>query len=302
MVQQIEKRADAAASLAHRLRLLQIDLAEQDEKTRGGHLADEIDRALNQLAPSERSQFLKSLAAHFPTWDAEVDAGERKADRSAFDERELNDPAFLVNRLIQVAAGLSEEQRDAIIAQLKKADLVAPGRPEWPKEAAREARTRLSLSPNDIIDPLRALESLSILAEFVCSLDQLVWNSWREIAPTAAVQRTASLRKRLGQFVSAKPDVPRPEVEHDVNKLRQMTASLIAALPQSWRAAVERFRPLWPDQVQAAAGSTTFGAEARYWRKYVELTRGMDPATVEDDIRKAIAEHAEALMHGAAKK
>jgi hypothetical protein len=303
MVQQIENRAGAAAALANRLRLLQIDLSEQDQTARGGHLADEIDRVLNQIAPSERASFLRELSAHFPTWDSEVDAGQRSAERSAFDERELNDPTFLVTRLIQVAGKLPEQERQAIIAQLHKADLVASGRPAWPEAAAREVRTRLGLPASAPIDPLRVLESLSILADFVCGLDQLIWSAWREIAPTAAIQRNTSLKRRLGQFVCAAADAPRPEVEHDVNKLRQLTASLVAAIPQSWRAAIDRFRPLWPDQIQAVAGTATFGGtEARCWRKYVELTRGMDPAAVEDEIRKTIADYAEALMHGAAKK
>ena len=300
MVQQADSRTSAIASLASRLRLLQIDLVDHDEGARNSHLGDEIDRALAKVAPAERRAFLDELTAHFPTWDSEVGAGRRDSDRSEFDQRELDDSTFLVNRLIAVSSTLTPDQRQTIVRQLQTANLVANGAPQWPDSAARDLRKRLALAADEPIDPQRLLQAVSILAELVCSLDQLVWNSWRTIAPTTTVRRPESLRQRLGRFVSSGETV-RAEIEHDVNKLRQLTASLVAALPQSWRIAVDRLRGILPEQVRSVAGGGAFGAEARYWRKYVELTRDMDPTAVEDEIRKGIAEYAEGLMHGAAK-
>jgi hypothetical protein len=39
-------------------------------------------------------------------------------------------------------------------------------------------------------------------------------------------------------------------------------------------------------------------ADARYWRKYVDLATAQDPAVVEQEIRKAIADYAEQVIRG----
>jgi len=45
-------------------------------------------------------------------------------------------------------------------------------------------------------------------------------------------------------------------------------------------------------------GSSMIGAEARYWRKYVELATAQDPIVVEQEIRKAIADYCEQVIRG----
>src|SRR3712207_1751961 len=100
-------KADRVAAVASRLRLVQIDFADQGEQVRREYLSDEIERALADLVPADRLAFLQELQGRFPTWDANVETDARPpaaaaaAGRPSFDEKELRDPSFLVTRLIE---------------------------------------------------------------------------------------------------------------------------------------------------------------------------------------------------------
>ncbi|HEY2586624.1 MAG TPA: hypothetical protein VGI81_12745 [Tepidisphaeraceae bacterium] len=299
--QQHAPDGDRVTAVANRLRLLQMDFADQSEADRRGYLAEELGRTLASLPPSERKAFLEQLGARFPTWDENVRIESRPATaaRPAFDEKELNDASFLVTRLIAVAQGLPPEQRAAVTARLREARLAPAGAgPSWPEAQANDLRAKLKASPADPIDPTRVLELLAQLAEVICSLDQVVWNTWRVISPQGNVKRPAVLQNTLARFISGDQDVPRGQVAHDVGKLRQLIAALIGAVSQTGRFAIQHFKGLAPDEIKVLVGTSGFGLEGRYWRKYVELAGQMDQGAVQDAIRQAIAEYAEALIRG----
>ena len=46
---------------ANRLRLIQVDFADENEQTRRDYLCEEIERALKTVLPDERSEFLQRL-------------------------------------------------------------------------------------------------------------------------------------------------------------------------------------------------------------------------------------------------
>jgi hypothetical protein len=301
--QQHAPDGDRVTAVANRLRLLQMDFADQSEADRRGYLAEELGRTLASLPPSERKAFLEQLDARFPTWDENVRLESRPAAavRPAFDEKELNDASFLVTRLIAVAHGLPPEQRAAVITRLREAGLAGAtggAAPSWPEAQANDLRTKLKANPADPIDPTRVLELLTQLAEVVCSLDQVVWNTWRVISPQGNVKRPAVLQNTMARFVAGDQDVPRGQVAQDVGKLRQLIAALIGAVSQTGRFAIQHFKGLAPDEIKVLVGTSGFGLEGRYWRKYVELAGEMDQGAVQDAIRQAIAEYAEALIRG----
>jgi hypothetical protein len=301
MSEQHATNGDRVAAVANRLRLLQIDFADQSEADRRGYLGEELSRALAALAPSERKQFLEELQSRFPTWDTNVrlDSGPA-VSRPTFDEKELNDASFLVTRLISVAQGLSPERKAAVVDRLKEAGLAGSSGagPTWPEAQANDLRAKLQMTGRENLDPLRVLELLTQLVEVTCSLDQVVWNTWRVMSPQGTVKRPAVLQKTMARFIAGDQDVPRGQVSQDVGKLRQLIAALIGAVSQTGRFAMQHFKSFWPDEIKVLVGTSGFGLESRYWRKYAELAGTMDVGAVQDAIRQAIAEYAEALIRG----
>src|ERR1035437_6558372 len=61
------------AATVNRLRLIQVDFADQPADTRENYLADEVDHALAKLLPDQRAPFVTELKERFPTWDRQVD-------------------------------------------------------------------------------------------------------------------------------------------------------------------------------------------------------------------------------------
>jgi hypothetical protein len=301
MADQHATDGDRVAAVANRLRLLQIDFADQSESDRRGYLGEELGRTLAGLPPSERKQFLEELQSRFPTWDTNVRLdGKSPAAQPAFDQKELNDASFLVTRLIAVAQTLPPERKAAITDRLKEAGLggALGAGPAWPEAQANDLRAKLQMTGHEPLDPVRVLELLSQLAEVACSLDQVVWNTWRVMSPQGTIKRPAVLQKTMARFIAGDQDVPRGQVSQDVGKLRQLIAALIGAVSQTGRFAMQHFKSFWPDEIKVLVGTSGFGLEGRYWRKYVELAGTVDSNAVQDAIRQAIAEYAEALIKG----
>jgi hypothetical protein len=151
-------------------------------------------------------------------------------------------------------------------------------------------------------DPDRVAGLASILAEFVLPLYQLTWATWRTIAPNSPIRRTGNLQRTLAGFVSG--EVSREQLAAELQRLRQMTASLVAAIGQvshhMTNNYLSRFQPGEIEQVIAAEGGGGLfkGLAARCWEKYLELSTMLDKNAVDAEIRRAIGEHVEQLMKG----
>ena len=199
------------ASVANRLRLIQADFADEPESTRKDYIADEIKRAMASLVPAERAAFLDALSKEFPTWDnrVEISPSAPAPATSATDLKELKDPGFLIQRLLDIAPQLSVLQRDAIIAKLRDAGLTTAGTAQWPADALSQTRPKLQMAETDNPDATNILELLAILVEFANSLDQLIWTTWKTISPKSQVRRPMNLVKSIGRFASAQKDTPR---------------------------------------------------------------------------------------------
>lgn len=289
---------------ANRLRLVQTDLAEEQPDVRQQYLADEVERALAQVVPTERPAFLAALQDWFPTWDR-IDLerkGEQGMGQSATDERDLKDAGFLVERLADLAPSLSEEQRRSVAGRLRDAGLSVEGRLAWPEQAAEKLRTHLKMTDGPEIDPLRAMELLQMQVDFCLSLDQLLWSTWKAIAPRSEIRGAGELKKCITPFLQGDQDVPRGEVMMHMEKLRQLTASVISSVSQTGRQfAQSHYARFNPDAIEDSAKLEKKALESigvAAWRKYREIVGTTDQATIEREIMQLIAEYAEKLMKG----
>jgi len=302
------------AATANRLRLVQIDFAEENAEMRRKFLSEEIERALSAIVPGERRAFLEELMTRFPTWDPGVELmspEEETAVWSRTDEQELQDPSFLVTRLIDLVSTLSQEEKQAVIERLREAGLAPEVRQDWPDEAAKALRAELKSSDEETIDVTRLLKLAALIAQFVRSLDQLAWETWKTMAPRSTIRRPAHLRSTMRRFVADDPDVTDDQLSQDLDRLRRLLASLISALGQAGRQIAAGYpKRLSPSEIELLVKTEAGGLwksliqkspEAKCWEKYVELSGQITEASLEREIVEAIVNSAEQLMKRSAR-
>jgi len=308
VAKQPEDRARLVAAAANRLRLIQIDFADEAPEVRRGYLAEAVEGALAQVSPEQREAFLKELMARFPTWDPNVVVAAPRQEapaQSRTDERELHDPSFLVSRLVDMAAQLTAEQRQAILRRLTEAGLVPPPHVALPEEPVRRLREVLGLRPDASLDTARLVVLLADLADFVCSLDPLVWRTWGKLAPRSKFQSIAALRLGLSRYVVSDSTVTDAQAQEELLKLRHLIAAVVVAVSQAGKIAatdvvMSFMAPLAPakiqDLVRFEKGSIFVAEEVKCWRKYKDLAGRLTDVAVEGAINEKIQRFVEELM------
>jgi DNA primase len=300
-----DKTVQLVAATSNRLRLVQVDFADQGPDVRREYLSEEIERALSAVVPDQRQPFLAALMEQFPSWDARVELQLRKDDtteRSLTDARELQDPNFLVARLIDCAAKLGGGERKVLVERLKEAGLASITEGAWPAEAEAALRQELRL-PGEHVDPARTLQLVGMASDFALRLDQLVWGAWQKVSPKSTVRRDKPLQQTLKAFITGSQDVPRGQVATDLEKLRQLIASLISSVGQAGRQFASRHLARFsPSEIEALAsmegGGFLVSKDVKCWKKYKELADAMTEVAIENEITETIANYAENLMKG----
>jgi len=293
------------AATGNRLRLIQIDFADESPETRRGYLSEEIERALDQVVPDQRHGFLADLLERFPTWDPNIELGrieEQVVSRSEFDERELQDASFLVTRLTALAPSLSDAERQAVTERLREAGLAPRSEGGWPEEGVQHIRETLQVAREEELAPERVLELLAVVADFAASLDQLVWRAWQRLAPKSTFRSTTPLRTIFNKFATGDQGTPRGQLVHDIRKLRQLVAALVSAAGMSGQFATRYVARFAPGEIETLVGMEGGGffvaKEVKCWRRFAEMAKEISDAAVEQEIRQQVAEFAESLMRG----
>lgn len=216
-----------------------MDFADAEGETRKEYLTEEVRRALAEMVPQERRGFLEELALQFPTWDPNVEVAIRapgkEQDRGAMDVREIQDPGFLIARLGELASSLDEKERKVLLEGVRMAGLAPQGGQERPEEPAQRLRAAMQLARTAQFDPGRMLDLAAVLGELSASLDQLVWRTWKEMAPKSAIHHRGDLRRVMGRFAAGDADISRTQVSEDIEKLRKLIAAMIAAIKVAGR-------------------------------------------------------------------
>jgi len=294
------------AATVNRLRLIQVDFADQPVDVRENYLTDEVEHALAKVLPDQRGPFITELKERFPTWEGNVSVTAPSADsavQSASDAKDLQDYMFLISRLQKLAPTLTEEQRKTAIARLKEAGLAEQSTaPEWPAQPAKVLKTKLQLTDKDKLDAGKLLELAAELVTFSSSLDQLVWATWKQVAPKSDMKRPTPVQRTCAKFATGDQEVSRTQVAADVDRLRQLTAGLISAIAQAGNLFAQKHVGKFSvANIEAYADKVPgmlVGKEVKCWRQYKELATAMDVQTIEIEIQNAIAEYTETLIKG----
>ncbi len=298
------KAAEWAAGLAARLRLLQASFADDPLEVREGTLRDELEQALKTVALGQRRECMEALAMEFPVPEASKEDGAGKAKVAEATAPET--PSVLVDRLIGLTRVMSPAERESIVAQFAAAGLLPAS--NGATEISEELKGRLQkLAPGKRLDQARALRILDVLIEFAWSLDQLVWEVWKNIAPRSIIRHESGkhddFRKTLGPYLTGDLEVSTEEVKQLVNKTRKLVSGLMAAMGTVGEIHTQKFlKRLSPDAIrtQALAEPGVFESiEKKCWRKYTAVFAEMNEAAVEREILDAIKKYTEKLVLGA---
>ena len=292
------------AQLANQLRMLQVDLADDGEASRQKHLRATIERTLNEVMPTEREAILKGLLQRFPAWHNHAhvhDTGKPDAGLSEQDRQDLNNPTFLIQRLVELADAMSTEQTRRLSQQLISSGLVKDLEYVWPHESIQKVRSVFDIDPDQTIDPERLLDLVEMLSKHVGSIEKVSWTIWRSVAPRSSLLRGEVITRTLSRYLAGDPQITRHQVSQELLRLRRLKASLITALGRASKLFTSRFvKRLSPQHIQSLVPKRLFAAhqESMCWRKYKELTEDLTDTAIEKEIEQAIAHYVQSLMTG----
>src|SRR5437763_455439 len=292
-----------AARLAARLRLVQASFADDSPETRERTLREEVEQALKTVALGQRKECIEALAMEFPVPESGKQNGaDGKTGRATVPE----EPAILVERVIDLMQAMPPNERESIVAQFVAAGLLPAGNGAT-ADISEELRERLQkLAPGKHLDQARALRILDVLIEFVWSLDQLVWQVWKSIVPKSLIRheigKHSDFRKTLGPYLTGDSEVSTEQIKQLVNKTRKLVSGLMAAMGTVGEIDSQKFLDrLSPDAIrkQAEAEPGVFESiEKKCWRKYSAVFGEMNEAAMEREILDAIKKYTEKLVLG----
>ncbi len=282
---------EQAAALANRLRLIQVDFAESPAESRCQHLQDEIATTVGELDPSHRSELLDALEGYFPTWDRNVRVeAQHEHVAGEQDHHELQDPTFLVDRLVELAPELDDRQKRTMAAALIRTGLVEEGTVQWPEAALTVLRESLGLPDDAEIDPERLLEMLVMATDVLRRLDMVVKETWKHVSPRATIRNRPPIHQSITRYVTGDRRVDQTTMSSDLEFFRTLAASLVsvpAMLGKDFfglfiaKALPHRIE----DQVQ---GSLLKGRDAECWRAYRRLAGEWSEAVIDHKIREIV--------------
>jgi hypothetical protein len=301
-----DKLDNRVLETANRLRLIQVDFADQNEQTRTEYLCEEIERVLKTILPGERKEFLEKLMARFPTGNLAGQQLPAKGDGASGAKTGLDklaDTDFLVSNLLEAAPRLTDEQKRIIGERLQQGQATARVQGACPEEAVQRLKAALKLGDELDVHDDRLAELLVLLTNFACRLDPLVWNTWRALSPRSDIRKPGDLAGAMGQFVSGEPEASPEQVEKALKELQRLTAAIITAVSrvggQFARQHLTKFTPSEIEaQVRMERGSVFQSHDVKCWRKYTELADLLNEDSIDTAIRRAVVEYVQSLMRG----
>jgi len=299
-----------AAGVGTRLRMLQASFADDDAAARRDYLAEEIERNVREIPASRRKAHLEALAERFPEWGVVSGAEAEEVVEPEPAPAAGPSPATLASQLVEMAATLSEAEREDITNQLLSVGLAARvssgATTQESDEVPPELQKKLGLDASQALDRKRAIRLVAVLIDLVVTMDQVAWNVWKNLAPNSRVRRdpgpTGDLRKLAGPFITGDSEVSTAQVTQLLDKTRQLIAGLLAAVGATGEAFARqyltRFSPRSIKEAADAEPGFFIGPEQKCWRKYTELFNEVSGVTIENEIANAIVKYTEDLILG----
>jgi hypothetical protein len=291
-----------ARKLAAQLKLVQSDFAESDSEQRCVALSDAIDNHLRPIAPEQRAQYLLSLADHFPAGMSGEAYKSTPENANAIEQT----PEELVNRLVQMAPVLSKRKLQELGTLLQAAGYLEVKTTTLLDAPSEELVKRFPIEPGQMVDLQRAYRLLATMGDFIFSMDQLVWQVWRSIAPSSRIRKdvtpSGDFRVMGGRYLSGDKEVAIAQISAIIDRLRQLIAGIIAGIGPAGRGFSRKhlatFSPEAIREVASLESGFMVSIEQKCWRKYSELAKDLSEDMIQSEILEALGRYAEDLMKG----
>lgn len=302
-----------AATVNH-LRMVQISCAEDDQEKRSAYLQDILRRSVESVLPEQRRDFLGAVKNRFPSWDTtSAPASPQDADAALGEDT----PESLAARLVDFAQFLDDEEREAVATKLRSGGFgtqeaepapaaATPGDPVVLPERTQKALQHLMRElGTDRLDLTRLVKLVALLATYAGNSDQVLWNTWRTVAPRSAIRRPCDLRKNMASYVAGSKDVSGVDLKNHVDRLRRLTAAVIAATGQvGTRLSRQHLAKLAPTEIEAhvkrEGGGLLASHEYKCWNRYLKLANEISEEHIEHAVKQSVAEFTESLMRQSA--
>ena len=291
---------------ANRLRLIQVDFADESDETRTAYLCEEIEKALKSVLPDERNEFLGGLLEKFPAGSFITQAISTETtveSPPAIDESELENVEFLVRNLLEIAPTLSDDQKDFVDKSLQEAGLRPKVQQDNSIDLDQQLKQKLKVGDECSISADQIAELSAILVDFVLKLESLVWNTWRQLSPRSTVRPQGVLTEKIGRFLSSDAEIPVNQVDDDLKVLQRLIAAMTSAVSRvGGQFAKRHLARFSPSEIEALVkmepGSVFVSHDVKCWKKYKELAEMLNEDSIEMEIRKAIVDYVESLTKG----
>jgi hypothetical protein len=279
--------------------MLQTSFADDPPAARQEYMVEEIERSLKEVPDSKRPEYLAALAHRFPGPERiEVAASGPTPTPVEPAEKTAEE---LAEELLARAGELSKERKAYLTERFQDVGLAAvPNRgPNLPPEL----RGKLGLTPEQPLDEERLNKLFAALLEMVVTLDHLIWNLWKTIAPKSVVRRDTGdgFRRTVGHYVAGDREVATLQVTQMLEKTRQLLAGLLAAIgPTGETYARHHLETFAPEKIRAGveAGGFLSNVEQKCWRRYVTLAGELNGPAIEKQIVDAIVSYTEEIVLG----
>jgi hypothetical protein len=288
-----------AQEVAGRLRMLQISFADDPPAERLEYLVGEIERSLKDVVDGRKAEYLHELGRRFP-------GPERIGETPAVPlpvEPVKKTAEELAEELLARAAELTKEAKSRLAGRFEAVGLTAM--PDRGLNLPPELRGKLGLSPDQPLDQERLNKLLAALFEMVVTLDNLIWNLWKTIAPKSPVRREHgdNFRRTVGRYLAGDREVATLQISQMLDKTRQVLTGLLSAIgPVGETYARHHLETFAPEKIRTAveAGSSGFlsNLEQKCWRRYVALASELNGPAIEKQVVDAIVSYAEEVVLG----
>lgn len=270
--------------------MIHAGFVDEPVEDRKAYLSDEIRRAMDTVAPAEKSSYLEALAEHFPDWQI--------TSPVLTDEVVPVPVSEVVNQLLNRLAELSATDRERLEATFSTGPVNGAF-----DDSHLDLWKKLSLDAGSSPSTERTWRLLGSLIEFFAALDQLGWTLWRSMGVKSAFWKEAEFSKMVGPYLAGDSEVSTDHVRQTVERTRRLVAAIIGA-PGKAAADVANAQSagLSPDAIEVAARSekrTLESLDAACWREYKSRYAAHYTAShVEAAIQQAVAHAAEDLIGG----
>ena len=289
-----------SGGLAARLRMLQANYAEDAADVREAQLADEVERSLKGVSPSDRPRFLNRLEGQFPL----VESGSATPVASAPAEapREVSVEEF-IERFIEIAAAMPAPQRAALQKRLAAAGLVPEQTATGAAALSPTLSAKLKWPAGTPVNAERASNLLSSLIEMTLLLDTLAWNTWRQVASSSTMRKEWDFARLAVPYLSGNAETATPQIVRSLEHTRKLISGLIGGIGRVGGDYETEYQNTFaPDRIRfdAEKEAGTFGSKEKIaWKKFEELNREyLADGKMGSRIRQLTAESAEQLMFG----